>query len=100
MIDLPGDRSLGLDHHIVLGSQWLEASDEGKKTTYLSYAAFEFRLAIERLAVHYWAELKGDDLKDEDIRDIQSFKRLEKKLFALAGNQLQIDRHYEFVRCF
>ncbi len=100
MIDIPDDRNIDLHHHIDLGRKWLDASNEGKKNILLSYAAFEFRFAIERLAVHYWLQLAGDDPLHGDVRTLRSFKSIEKKIYELAGNQLLINRHYDFIRCF
>lgn len=100
MIDIPDNRSTELRHHIDLGRQWLDASNGGTQTTLLSYAAFEFRFAIERLTVHYWLQLAGDDPQHGSVRTLRSFKRLEKKIYELAGNQLRINRSYELTRCF
>ena len=64
----------------------------------LSYAAFEFRLAIERLAVHYWAELLSRPLEEKEVRDLPSFKRIENRIYELGGHQKEIDGHFEFMR--
>jgi hypothetical protein len=87
-----------LDHHLKQGLAWLSACAEGENTAALSYAAFEFRFAIERLALHYWIALLNRKVEEKDFRDITSFKRIEKRIYELAGNQLEINGHFEFMR--
>ena len=91
-------RTPDLKHHVVQGTAWLTESARGANTAALSYAAFEFRLAIERLAVHYWAELLGRKLEENDLRDIKSFKRIERRIRGLGGHQMKINGHFEFMR--
>jgi len=67
-------------------------------TAALSYATFEFRLAIERLALHYWRQLLGRRPEGEDLRDIRSFKKIEQRIYALGGHQREINGHFEFMR--
>jgi hypothetical protein len=87
-----------LSHHIAQGIAWLARSAEGEETAALSYAALEFRFGIERLAVHYWASLLNRKPEADDLRDISSFKRIEKRIYELAGHQKEIDGHFEFMR--
>ena len=87
-----------LSHHLKQGSAWLVESEAGEKTTALSYAALEFRYQIERLAVHYWVDLLGEKRTRSDLKDIQSFNKLEAKVCELGGHQLQVNRHFEFMR--
>jgi hypothetical protein len=91
-------RSSDLKHHVNQGTAWMAESALGTNTVALSYAAFEFRLAIERLAVHYWAELLDRKLEEKDLRDIESFKRIEKRIYELGGHQKEINGHFEFMR--
>jgi len=46
-----------LMHHVRQGETWLSVSAEGENSAALSYAAFELRFAVERIAIHYWAAL-------------------------------------------
>lgn len=87
-----------LSHHISQGIAWLATSAEGEETAALSYAAFELRFGIERLAVHYWASLLNRKPEADDLHDIGSFKRIEKRIYELAGHQREIDGHFEFMR--
>lgn len=85
-------------HHVRQGVAWLSASAEGENTAALSYAAFELRFAVERIAVHYWAALLDRKIEEHDLRDIESFKRIEQRIYELAGHQKEIDSHFEFMR--
>ena len=91
-------RSPDLKHHVMQGTAWLAQSTGGVNTTALAYAAFEFRLAIERLGVHYWVELLSRQLEEKDLRDLASFKRIENRIYELGGHQKEIDGHFEFNR--
>ena len=55
----------------------MSASGAGENTAALSHAAFELRLAVERLAAHYWATLLDRKPEEQDLREIESFKRVE-----------------------
>jgi hypothetical protein len=87
-----------LAHHVQQGIAWLSASAEGENTAALSYAALELRFAIERIAVHYWATLLNGKLEERDLRDVESFKRIERRIYDLAGHQREIEGHFEFLR--
>lgn len=98
MPDVSTKHSPELAHHVRQGIAWLSASAEGENTAALSYAAFELRFAIERLAVHYWRALLNRTPEEKDLRDIESFKRVERRIYELAGHQREIDGHFEFMR--
>lgn len=98
MLDINLRHNPELDHHFKQGVAWLSASAEGENTAALSYAAFEFRFAIERLALYYWIALLNRKVEEKDFRDITSFKRIEKRIYELAGNQLEINGHFKFMR--
>ena len=66
-----------LAHHDRQGVAWMSASGAGENTAALSHAAFELRLAVERLAAHYWATLLDRKPEEQDLREIESFKRVE-----------------------
>lgn len=88
----------GLGHHVSQGKAWLQASAAGHSTAAISYAALELRFAIERLAVHYWATLLNRRPEIDELKDIESFKRLERRIYDLAGHQREIDGHFRFMR--
>jgi hypothetical protein len=96
--DISTKHTPDLAHHVHQGIAWLSASVEGENTAALSYAAFELRFAIERLAVHYWRVLLNREPEEQDFRDIKSFKRIEHRIYELAGHQKEINGHFEFMR--
>lgn len=98
MADISTQHQPDLAHHPRQGAAWLAASAQGENTAMLSYAAFELRFAVERLAVHYWRSLLNRKLEEQDLRDIESFKRIERRIYELAGHQKEIDGHFEFIR--
>lgn len=98
MADISTHHKPDLAHHIRQGIAWLSASAEGEDTAALLYAAFELRFAIERLAVHYWRVLLNRKPAEQDLRDIESFKRIKGRIYELAGHQKEIDGHFEFMR--
>ena len=98
MPDVGTHHQLELAHHVRQGVAWLSASGEGENTAALSYAAFELRFAVERLAVYYWATLLDRKLEEQDLREIESFKRIERRIYELAGHQREIDGHFAFMR--
>ena len=98
MADIKTQHEPNLAHHVQQGQAWLSASTEGENTAALSYAAFELRFAVERIAVHYWAALLNRKPEEHDLLDIESFKRIERRIYELAGHQKEIDGHFEFMR--
>lgn len=90
-------RSHDLNHHVTQGVAWIENSGGGANTVALTYAAFEFRLSIERIALHLWAELSTGKGEELDFSDIRSFKRIENRIYELGGHQKEINRHFEFM---
>lgn len=87
-----------LAHHVRQGEAWLSQCAGGDNTAALSYAAFELRFAVERLALHYWVILLNREPETDDLRDLQSFKRIERRIYELGGHQQEINRHFEFIR--
>lgn len=98
MADVKTRHESALAHHVQQGVAWLSASAAGENTAALSYAALELRFAIERIAVHYWAALLNGKPEERDLRDIESFKRIERRIYELAGHQREIEGHFEFMR--
>lgn len=98
MLDIRTHHQLDLPHHISQGVVWLSASNNGGNTAALSYAAFELRFAVERLAIHYLEILRNQKLGEQDFHDIKSFKRVERRIYGIAGHQAKIDGHVAFIR--
>jgi hypothetical protein len=90
-------RSRKIGYHCAEAELWLAASNGGVNTTPLSYAAFELRLEIERIAVELLLHIQGGKLLSEDVRSLGTFRRLEDRIYELAGHQRLIDRKVEFI---
>jgi len=58
------------------GKAWLEIANRGKNTTALSYAAFEFRLAIERIVLQYWSALAPGGVEEITFQSTRSYKSI------------------------
>ncbi len=99
-MDIRLQHGTGLDHHVIQGGAWLSQCAGGANTALLSYAALEFRLAIEKVAVFYWATLLNRPPEDKDMEVIGSFRHIQSKIYELGGNQLKINRHYDFMKIF
>ncbi len=89
-------RDVSVHYHIAEGTRWLEGARERVSTTRLAYAAFEYRLAIERIVFEYFYRLKGSEFSAEDWRAVSTYARLERRIYDLAGHQRDIDRHIAF----
>ncbi len=98
MTPLSWKRHPAVNYHYEEGKAWLKQSKRGKRCTALSYAAFEFRLAIERIVFQYWFTINNNELNESNIKDVRSYKRMQNKIFQLGGNQKQIKKHFEFMQ--
>jgi hypothetical protein len=94
---LPLDRVLPLDHHLSQACAWLDLSDSGNHSVPLSYAAFEFRLAIERLTFELLFFIRSQQLDADDKKSMKSFKNMEKRIHEFAGHQQQMDITINFI---
>jgi hypothetical protein len=100
MPNLPDKHSADLLHHITLGNAWLADASGGERSVPLTYAAFEFRFAVERLAVQYWVALLRGTIEEKDLRDIEKFDRIQQRIYELGGHQKEINGHFDFMRIF
>jgi hypothetical protein len=87
-----------LAHHVSQAKAWLASSADGENTAMLSYAALELRLAVERLAVHYWRTLLDRKVEAQDLDDVRKFDRIQQRIYELSGHQKAIDGAFEFMR--
>ena len=85
------------EHHVKQGDVWLAASDGGLKTAAISYAALEFRYAIERLAVQYLEilHLHGTGVT---FGDTWKFDVVRRRIIEVAGHEGKINLQFEFMR--
>jgi len=98
MPPLSPQRHPALNYHFEEGKAWLEVSNDGKNTSALSYAAFEFRLAIERIVLQYWTALVPGGAEEITFKSIRSYKSIEKEIVEIAGHQKEINSQFEFAR--
>lgn len=98
MNPLSWKRSPEVNYHYEEGKAWLEQSERGKRCTALSYAAFEFRLAIERVIFQYWFNINDNKISNENVNDVRSFKRMQNKIYILGGKQNEIYKYFEFIQ--
>lgn len=83
------------NYHLAEGKAWLSQATGGANTTAIAYAAFEFRLQIERIGFQHWYVL-APDIAEEDFADLHSFKNIENRIYQLTGNQRVINKRYEY----
>jgi len=86
-----------IGYHVAEAEAWLDASENGARTTLLAYAAFELRLEIERIALELLARIRGDQLLAEHYATIRSFDRMERRIYDLEGHQLELDLKVAFL---
>jgi hypothetical protein len=98
MNPLSWERHPAVNYHYEEGKAWLMQSKRGKRCTALSYAAFEFRLAIERITFQYWYTINDNEINSENINDVRSFKRMQNKIYKLGGVQKEINKYFEFMQ--
>jgi len=73
-------RHPAVNYHYEEEKAWLKESKRGKRCTALSYAAFEFRLAIERIVFQYWFTINDNELSESNIKNVRSNKRMQNKI--------------------
>lgn len=98
MQPLSYQRNAAVDFHFEEGKAWLEKGVQGQNTTALCYAAFEFRLQIERIGLQHWSALKPGGIEAKDILDAGKFKTMENNIYKLAGHQQELNARYEYTR--
>lgn len=95
-LPLSWKRDPATNYHFEEGRAWLSQSRRGKRCTALAYAAFEFRLALERVTFQYWYTSQGETVENIFQR-AKSFKGMQRDLFIDANQQI-VDRGFEFIR--
>lgn len=83
------------NYHLAEGKAWLSQAAGGANTTAIAYAAFEFRLQIERIGFQHWFVL-SPDIAEENFANLHSFKNIENRIYQLSGNQKKINKRYEY----
>lgn len=90
-------RRIIIDHHIKQGNTWIKMSDSGKNTAALSYAAFEFRLAIEHIMLFYWIMEQDEESRIKNKGDISEFAKMRNRIRKIRGNNKILWRQRKFT---
>ena len=64
----------------------------------LVYCAFEFRLALERLAFELLAQIRGSKFDTSDLNSSNKLKNIQNRIYHLEGNQHRLDRKLLFLK--
>lgn len=92
------DRDVSAGFHLRVGTDWLEASGNGRNANALVYCAFEYRFALERIGLELFLAIKsGETLKEADLRVVNKLKNIQGRVYRLVGNQREIDLHIEYI---
>lgn len=97
MNPLSRTRTPQIGYHIAEAEAWLAASEAGKQTTLLAYAALELRLEAERVALELLIHVGRDRMSSDTILEVaRSFRHAGEKIYELEGHQRMIDRKVAF----
>jgi hypothetical protein len=88
-------RHIGLNYHVEEAKSWLKLAMLGEATTALAYAAFEIRLAIERILIQYLAAAAPNG--QPKLAILASAKKIENRIYQLEGHQKEIDAKFRFM---
>lgn len=91
------DRAFDIGHHVAQARAWLDASDNGRHAAAISYAAFEVRLAAERVCMQYYVKLVDSKEAKASPSDLR-FRRMKERIFATVGHQKRINKQFDFLR--
>lgn len=90
-------RRVDLSYHLAEAKAWLDTVAAPTDSTAIAYAAFELRLAIERIGLEYYRRIRGNVLDESDLSTLASFKRMENRIYELEGHQQVLDAKLEFM---
>jgi len=85
-------------YHFAQGKQWLDIVRNKDENIPLSYCAFEFRIALERVAFELLIQIRGSSFDDTDKKASKKLKNIHKRIHDLEGHQRKLDRKYEFLK--
>jgi hypothetical protein len=90
-------RQANIGHHLDQAKRWIASATDDTHTVAVSYAGFELRNEIELIATMYLRRVLDRPFTNEDVSILSSFKKLENKIYAVDGNQHEIDKKIEFM---
>lgn len=97
-IEFSTSRDVTAIYHYDEGSKWLLPARNGSMIDPLVYCAFEFRLALERVAFELLAQIRGSNFDTSDLNSSNKIKNIQNRIYHLEGNQHRLDRKLLFLR--
>lgn len=97
-IEFSTNRDVTAIYHYDEGYKWLLLARNGSVIDPLVYCAFEFRLALERVAFELLAQIRGSNFDTSDLNSSNKIKNIQNRIYHLEGNQLRLDRKLLFLR--
>lgn len=95
---IKGDRSTASYYHFHVARGWRIIGESRLLHSPLSYSAFEFRSAIERIVVELLVLIKKGNVSPAELEQIQRFSGLRNFLLTSAGGKRTLYRALRFNR--
>jgi hypothetical protein len=94
---LSGKRGNSAEYHCSLGQKWRKYGEPDKNHNALVYAAFEFRLAIERIVFELHALIRSlSHIPDDEVDKYESITNNITYLMEIVSNQKNLYRLLKF----
>ena len=92
------ERDVTALYHFAQGKQWLDIVRNKDENIPLSYCAFEFRIALERVAFELLKEIRGTAFDEADKKASKKLKNIHNRIHHLEGHQRQLDKKCDFLK--
>lgn len=92
------ERDVTALYHFAQGKQWLDIVRNKGENIPLSYCAFEFRIALERVAFELLIQIRGSAFDKTDKKSSKKLKNIHKRIHHLEGHQRKLDRKCDFLK--
>lgn len=92
------ERDVISSYHFAQGKQWLDITRNTSDNIPLSYCAFEFRIALERVAFELLIQIRGSAFNETDKKASKKLKNIHTRIHNLEGHQRKLDRKYNFLK--
>ena len=94
---LKGKRENSAGYHCMLGQKWRRFGEHDKNHNALVYAAFEFRLAIERIVFELYALIRSlKDIPDDEVDKYENITNLITYIMEIVESQKNLYRLLKF----
>lgn len=95
---IPSDRDVTAAFHLEVGTHWLAGTDEGHNSNALVYCGFEFRLALERVALEFLIHIRrNESFTEADLKAMNKVGNIQRRIYELVGHQKRINKQVEFI---